>query len=91
MKYLFYVVLHIFEASFFYVIMKILLKWLEVNIPQIGSKVFLIFLIIWPFIAPFIRPGLHRIPIFGLFFAAFNPGSLSALRKRQNDKGGNKR
>jgi|GEM_PF-6206093 len=62
---LFYV-LQIIEAALVYGLLKILLHMVGIPIPPFGSGVFILFVLLWPsIIAPFLRPGLQKIPLIG--------------------------
>ena len=85
MRFLFYGLVRVIEATLFYFLTFIILQQLDMKIPPIGSQVFIIFVLIWPFVAPIVHPGLHRIPIIGEAFSTINGIALSALgRKEEN-------
>lgn len=66
---LFYGFVRMLEAALFYFLLFIITKQFGTAIPPIGSAAFLIFVLIWPWIAPIVHPGLHRIPLIGGFFS----------------------
>jgi tetratricopeptide (TPR) repeat protein len=47
-------------------------------IPPVGSKTFVLFLLLWPFLRVLALPGLRRIPILGDVFAAID-GLIAAM------------
>lgn len=91
MRYLLYGLVRMIEATLFYFLASLLLEQLDTKIPTIGSQAFIIFVLVWPFVAPIIHPGLHRIPIIGDAFSTINDIALSALgRKGENAEKENK-
>lgn len=85
MRFLFYGLIRVIEATLFYFLASIILQQLDTKIPPIGSPTFIIFVLIWPFVAPIVHPGLHRIPIIGEAFSAINGIAMSALGKREEN------
>jgi hypothetical protein len=61
--------LEIVEATVAYILLKLSVHALGSSLPPLGSGVFLVFVVLWPFlISPFVRPGLQSIPLIGLLF-----------------------
>ena len=85
MRFLFYGLVRIIEATLFYFLAVIILRQLDTTIPPIGSRAFIIFVVIWPFVAPIVHPGLHRIPIIGEAFSAINGIALNALGRKEKN------
>ena len=79
MRYLLYGLVRMIEATLFYLLAFFVLEQLDTKIPPIGSQAFIIFVLIWPFVAPIVHPGLHRIPIIGDAFSAIDGIAKSAL------------
>ena len=48
-------------------------QWLKVSLSPIGSPTFVVFLVIWPFASPLVRPGIHSIPLLGDALAVLAP------------------
>lgn len=76
----FYGFVQMIAAGLFYFLLSVFLGWLGTSIPPIGSVAFLIFVLIWPWIAPILRPGLHRIPLFGGVFSVIDNIAMSFRR-----------
>lgn len=83
MEYLLYGLVLVIEATLFYFLAFLVLRQLDTAIPPIGSQTFIIFVVIWPFIAPLVRPGLQRIPIIGEIFSLLDSTAMSALRTKE--------
>lgn len=81
MGYLVYGLVRVIEATLFYMLAFFVARWLKSPIPPIGSQAYIIFVIIWPFAAPLLRPGLRTIPIIGEVFAMFDQLARSCLGK----------
>lgn len=54
------------EATLFYLLASLVFDMFP--IPPIGSKAYVIFVIVWPLVYPILRPGLYLIPIIGIIF-----------------------
>lgn len=85
-RFLFYALVRFFEATLLYFLAFFLLQLLETTIPPIGSKAFIMFVIIWPFVAHIVQPGLQRIPIIGDVFSAINSIALSTIGRKEQNK-----
>ena len=79
MGYLVYGLVRVVEATLFYMLAFFVARWLKSPIPPIGSQAYIIFVVVWPFAAPLLRPGLRTIPIIGEVFALFDQLARSCL------------
>lgn len=79
MGHLLYGFVKVIEATLFYVLASFIARYLKSPIPPIGSQAYIIFVLLWPFAYPLLRPGLHRIPIIGVILAAFDSLARSCL------------
>ncbi len=82
-----YGLVRVVEATLLYVLAFAIADALESPIPPVGSQAYIVFVMIWPFAAPLLRPALQRIPIIGEVSAVFDqlarsrPPSLRLSRR----------
>lgn len=81
MGYLVYGLVRVIEATLFYMLAFLVAGYLKSPIPPIGSQAYIIFVVIWPFAVPLLRPGLRTIPIIGEVFSVFDQLAHSCLGK----------
>jgi len=70
MKYFIYAFVSIIEGFIFYFILTVVFNKFDNPMPPIGSNTFYISVILWPLIAPAIRPGIRTMPVIGELFSA---------------------
>lgn len=80
---LLYGLVRVIEATLFYLVAYLTADLLNSAIPPIGSETYIAALVIWPFCAPFLSPGLQHIPILGEAFRMFDQIAQSLLPRRQ--------
>jgi hypothetical protein len=88
MGYLVYGLVRVIEATLFYLLAFFVARQLKSPIQPIGSQAYIIFVVVWPFVAPLLRPGLRTIPIIGGVFALFDGLARSCLGTPKPADGG---
>lgn len=81
-RYLIYGLIRFVEGTILYILAFFIFKQFENSeIPPIGSEAYIIFAVIWPFIANFCYKGLQGIPIIGDIFYATNTLAMGILER----------
>ena len=85
MGYFIYAIVSFVEGATLYLLLRFVLDRMEeppIRLPPLGSAGFVIVMLLWPLLAPVIRPGFRSIPILGEIFATLDDIARSGFPRK---------